>query len=31
MAPLHKKIRLKDFDPAETYGYEKGHEEGRAR
>lgn len=28
MAPLHKKIRLKDFDPAETYGYEKGHEEG---
>jgi PPK2 family polyphosphate:nucleotide phosphotransferase len=25
-APSHKKIRLKDFDPAETYGYEKGHE-----
>jgi PPK2 family polyphosphate:nucleotide phosphotransferase len=25
-APLHKKIRLKDFDPAETYGYEKGRE-----
>jgi PPK2 family polyphosphate:nucleotide phosphotransferase len=26
--PLHKKIRLKDFDPSETYGYEKGHEKG---
>src|SRR5664280_365540 len=25
-APSHKKIRLKDFAPAETYGYEKGHE-----
>lgn len=27
-APPHKKIRLKDFDPAETYGYEKGHDKG---
>jgi PPK2 family polyphosphate:nucleotide phosphotransferase len=27
-ASSHKKIRLKDFDPAETYGYEKGHEKG---
>ncbi len=27
-APLHKKIRLKDFDPAETYGFEKGQAKG---
>jgi PPK2 family polyphosphate:nucleotide phosphotransferase len=26
--PPHKKVRLKDFDPAETFGYEKGHEKG---
>jgi PPK2 family polyphosphate:nucleotide phosphotransferase len=26
--PPHKKVRLKDFDAAETYGYEKGHEKG---
>ena len=26
-APLHGKIRLKDFDPSETYGYEKGHDD----
>lgn len=25
-APIHKKIQLEDFDPSETYGYEKGHE-----
>ena len=25
----HEKIRLKDFDPAETYGFEKGNEKGQ--
>lgn len=24
--PPHHKVHLKDYDPAETYGYEKGHE-----
>jgi PPK2 family polyphosphate:nucleotide phosphotransferase len=26
VVPPHEKVRLKDYDPAETYGYEKGHE-----
>src|SRR5581483_9982158 len=24
----NKKVRLKDFDPSETYGYERGHHKG---
>jgi PPK2 family polyphosphate:nucleotide phosphotransferase len=26
--PTHKKLRLKDYDPSETFGYEKEHQKG---
>ena len=30
-APRHGKLRLKDFDPAETFGFEKGHDDNKKR